>query len=92
MKEVIGLDAPSSNDFEVSEFTTKVSRGLLKHPPGELLDLSFYLYAYYNAVPKKDCDNRLLKAFKQIYEVTHYEFENSAKILRRYEEFRSNSR
>ena len=43
MKENIGLDAPSSNDFEVSELTTKVSRGLLKHPPEDLLDLSFYL-------------------------------------------------
>ena len=81
MKERIGLDEPNSIN---SEFTTNVSRGLLKHPSDDLLDLLFYLYAYYDAVETKDCINRLLKAFKQIYKVTQYEFENPSGILRRY--------
>ena len=32
----------------------------------------------------KVCATRLFKAFKQIYEVTHNEFENYSGILRRY--------
>ena len=84
MKERIGLDEPNSINSNISEITTNVSSGLLKHPSDDLLDLSFYLYAYYDAVETKDCINRLLKAFKQIYEVIQYEFENPSGILRRY--------
>ena len=42
------------------------------------------MHAYYDAVETKDCATSLLKAFKQIYEVTHNEFENYADMLRRY--------
>ena len=58
MKEGIGLDVPQIQNSEISNFTTKVSRGLLKHPPVQLLDLSFYLYAYYDTVETKDCTTR----------------------------------
>ena len=66
MKKRIGLDEPNSINSNISEFTTNVSRGLLSHLSDDLLDLSFYLNAYYDAVEKNDCINRLLKAFKQI--------------------------
>ena len=56
MKEGIGLDEPNSINSNI--FTTNVSRGLFKHPSDDLLDLSFYLYAYYDAVETKDCINR----------------------------------
>ena len=84
MKEGIGLDDPQIQNSEISDFTTKVSRGLLKHPPVQLLELPFYLYAYYDAVEMKVCATRLLKAFTQIYEVTHNEFENYSCILHCY--------
>ena len=38
-KHNIGLDAPESHFFE-SEFTSNVSRGLLKHPTAELFELA----------------------------------------------------
>ena len=66
MKEDIGLDDPQIQNSEISDFTTKVSRRLLKHPPVKLLEPSFYIYAYYDAVEMKVCATRLLKAFKQM--------------------------
>ena len=42
MKTNIGLDAPEIS-LKVSEFTEKVSRGAIKHPPEELYDLNLRL-------------------------------------------------
>ena len=67
MKTNIGLDAPQANT-RISEFTDKVSRGALKHPPEELFDLGIRLYKYYKCVKMKSCASRLCKAFKEIYE------------------------
>ena len=72
MKINIGFDAPEV-DSKVSEFTTKVSRGALKHPPEELFDLGLRLYTYYKSVESKSCSTRLLKAFTEIYE-SNYSF------------------
>ena len=72
MKIDIGLDAPTV-ESSVSEFTTKVSRGALKHPPEELFDLGLRLYHYYTSVESKSCSTRLMKAFMEIYE-SNYSF------------------
>ena len=72
MKIDIGLDAPTV-ESSVSEFTTKVSRGALKHPPGELFDLGLRLYHCYISVESKSCSTRLMKAFMEIYE-SNYSF------------------
>ena len=42
------MDAPTEELFKASEFTRKVSRGLLKHPTEDLLELGKSLYVYYN--------------------------------------------
>ena len=60
-------------ESSVSEFTTKVSRGALKHPPEELFDLGLRLYHYYTSVESKSCSTRLMKAFMEIYE-SNYSF------------------
>ena len=70
MKMNIGLDAPEV-DSTVSEFTTNVSRGALKHPPEELFDLGLRLYTYYKSVESKSCSTRLMKAFTEIYECNY---------------------
>ena len=67
MKTNIGLEAPEVHS-SVSEFTTKVSRGGLKHPPEELYDLGLRLYMYYKNVESKSCSTRLVKAFTVIFE------------------------
>ena len=65
----IGLDAPETQrQFQPSEFTQKVSRGLLKHPTEDLYELAMTLFAYYKNVDDKSCSNILLKAFVLIYE------------------------
>ena len=53
-----------------SEFTQMVSRGKLDFPRENLFDLSLYLYGYYKIVIDKECINRLLTAFRLIYEYT----------------------
>ena len=55
-----------------SEFTDLVSRGKLT------------LYAYFKDVKEKVCCNKLLKAFREIYECTFSNFENQQSILRRF--------
>lgn len=70
MKINIGLDAPVV-DSNISEFTTNVSRGALKHPPEELFDLGLRLYCYHKNVESKSCSTRLMKAFKEIYESSY---------------------
>jgi hypothetical protein len=67
MKINVGLDAPEV-ESNVCEFTEKVSRGALKHPPEELFDLGVRLYTYYKHVEMKSCATRLVKAFKEIYD------------------------
>ena len=67
MKTNMGLEAPEINST-VSEFTNKVSRGALKHPPEELYDLGLRLYTYYKNVELKSCSTRLVKAFTAIFE------------------------
>ena len=64
MKKCIGLDDPQIQNSEISDFTTKVSRVLLKHPPVQLLDTSFYLYAYYGAAETKDCATRVTQGIQ----------------------------
>ena len=70
MKTNIGLDAPEVTST-ISEFTAKVSRGALKHPPEELFDLGLRLYTYYKSVELKTCSNRLVKAFKEVYDSSY---------------------
>ena len=70
MKTNIGLDAPEVAST-ISEFTAKVSRGALKHPPEELFDLGLRLYTYYKSVELKTCSNRLVKAFKEVYDSSY---------------------
>ena len=72
MKINIGLDAPVV-DSNISEFTTNVSRGALKHPPEELFDLGLRLYCFHKNVESKSCATRLMKAFTEIYE-SNYSF------------------
>ena len=44
----IGLDAPETQrQFQPSEFTRKVSRGLLKHPTEDLYELAMTLFTYF---------------------------------------------
>ena len=84
-KSGIGLNAPeTSNQFEPSEFTLKVSRGLLKHPTEELFELSMVLFTYYKNVEDNSCCNVLLKAFHLIYESSHCYLDNPAEVLRRF--------
>lgn len=82
-KHNIGIEAPEKH-FDVSEFTTNVSRGLLKHPTAELFELAMSLLAFYKNVEDSSCSNRLLKGFKIIYESTCCEYDDIDKILRRY--------
>lgn len=71
-------------DLPESEFTKYVSRGKLCHPPADLYDLSLYLYSYYSSISDRTCLNRVLSAFKYIYESSHCNFQNHASILRRF--------
>ena len=81
----IGLEAPSTDiDPSRSEFTEKVSRGLLCHPTDELFQLGFSLYIYYREVQVKSCCTKLLLAFNQIYECTQHQFDKPDEILRRF--------
>ena len=70
MKTEIGLDAAGVSS-SISEFTTKVSRGALKHPLEELFDLGLRLYGYYKNVEMKTCSTRLVNAFREIYESSY---------------------
>ena len=83
LKHNIGIEAPEKH-FDVSEFTTNVSRGLLKHPTAELFELAMSLLSFYKNVEDNSCSNRLLKGFKIIYESTCCEYDDIDKILRRY--------
>ena len=58
-----------------------VSRGKLSYPSECLYDLALYLYAYYKWY--KRCINKLLIAFKMIYDYTSYDIENYLSVLTR---------
>ena len=84
-KSTIGLDAPqTAKHLKASEFTRNVSRGLLKHPTDDLLELGMSLYMYYKEVDGNSCSTRLLKTFHQIYESSPCRFDHSNDILTRY--------
>ena len=63
-----------------SEFTRMVSRGELSEC---LYDLTLYLYPYYKLIQDKRCINKLLIAFKMIYDYTNYDIEYYLSVLRR---------
>ena len=83
-------DMPSVTDIESiecavgSEFTDLVSRGKLKHPLPELFDLGQYMYAFFKNRKQKCCSKVFLEAYRHIYEVCGYEFENISGIIRRF--------
>ena len=69
---------------EQSEFTTLVSRGKLTHPPAELYELSTYCFTFFKSRSQKCCTNIYLQAFKQIYQLSHFNFESNVDgIIRR---------
>ena len=49
-----------------------------------MFELGLYLYSFYVKVDDKTCVNKLLRAFREIYEVTYYNFTNVDSILRRF--------
>jgi len=83
-------DMPSVTDIELiecevgSEFTDLVSRGKLKHPLPELFDLGQYMYAFFKNRKQKCCSKVFLEAYRHIYEVCGYEFENISGIILRF--------
>ena len=79
-KHSIGIDAPEQH-FEASEFTTNVSRGLLKHPTEDLFELAMSLFVFYKNVEDNSCSKRLLKGFNIIYESSMCDFEAGDRIL-----------
>ena len=84
-KSGIGLNAPKTpKQFKASEFTQKVSRGLLKHPTEELYELAMVLFSYYKNVVDNSCCRLLLKAFHLIYESSPCHLDNPAEVLRRF--------
>ena len=50
---------------------------------GDLGELGLHLYSFYVKVNEKTSIDKLLWAFREIYEVTHYVFPNVDSILRR---------
>ena len=68
MKTNIGLDAPEVTST-ISEFTTKVSRGVRSSTlqMSSLISVSIY----YKNVELKTCSNRLVKAFKEVYDCNY---------------------
>ena len=81
----IGMDAvPTEELFKASEFTRKVSRGLLKQPTEDLFELGKSLYVYYKDTDDKSCSTKLLKAFNAIYESFPCTFPQINDILERY--------
>ena len=83
-KHDIGLLNAPEKHFKASEFTENVSHGLLKHPPAILFEMSMSLFVFYKNVSDNSCSNRLLQAFKFIYECSPCNFEDEEKILRRF--------
>lgn len=83
-KEGCCLDSTPVITNANSEFLDRVSRGALGHPPGELFDLSQYLYAFFKTREKKCCPQVFLDAYKVIYEFSALDIQNIDSKLRRF--------
>ena len=85
-KEKIGTEISHSTieDCPHSEFTELVSRGSLCHPPNSLYDLGLVLFTYYKSLPNKTYTTKVLKAFREIYELSQCSFDNEESVLNRY--------
>ena len=85
-KENFGTEISHSTieDCPHSEFTELVSRGSLCHPPNSLYDLGLVLFTYYKSLPNKTCTTKVLKAFREIYELSQCLFDNEKSVLNRF--------
>ena len=82
-EDLEGIHVVATHSSE-SEFTELVSRGLLKHPPSELYDLSLYLYTFFKNRQTKCCSRVFLQGITYIYESTGCQFQTIDSILKRF--------